>query len=405
MAEEKTGKIQSLQEVAQELSSAIRSGDYRNVQTILDSFEKNSTADDTMKLLSRTDFDTLQTLQKKANETITTDDIDEYVSISDKIATGLLCGARVVDQSLTGICNHIASILKATQTTTANTVNQINKMIENGKNISDNFFETTYNSYNHTRWFFKTVLSNPSNGEKVQTSKKHIRDKYGHLLFIYNHENKEFDYNDALTNYLMPLVIEKLQNKKRPTSASEKDADKLIEKEKEAVELYKKERTKSSPAVLTTQEIQEGQYRILEDQQVAIIESNIQPDIQLEDQQVAIIESDTRTNNNKRGRDSNDSNEENQPSKKIRSSNEILYFVPRTVLIREILHERKRKRKRNESPNGGPNGGKPRRKTRRKISRNKKAKTKKRKVNKKTKKRKMKTKVNRKKSKRRRNKK
>ena len=56
--------------------------------------------------------------------------------------------------------------------------------------------------------------------------------------------------------------------------------------------------------------------------------------------------------------------------------------------------------------NGHANGGKPRSKTRRKIRRNKKAKTKKRKVNKKTKKRKTnkKTKVNRKKSKRKTNK-
>ena len=394
MDEQKEGPIQSLQEVAQQLSNAIREKNNKKVQTILNSFKENYVADATVELLSEGDFKKLIKLQKNANETITTDDIDTYVTTSDRIATGLLCLGRTADQSLTRICNHIDSILKTAQTTTANTVNKINEMIEQGTHLTDEIFQITYNSYDHARWFFQTVLSNSSDGEEVPI-KQHIRNKYGHLLFIYDHESKEFDYNDALTNYLMPLVIKKLQNKKRPTSASDKKVEESMEKE--ADELYKKNqhRSNSSPAVLTRQEIQEGQVQILEDQQVAIIESNIQPDIQLEDQQVAIIESNIQP-------DIEPNIQYSNPKK--RNRNEITEFVPRIEMINRLkrkIEDEIASRKKTKTENGG----KPRRQTRRKIRRNKKAKTKKRKANKKTKKRKMKTKVNRKKSKRRRTKK
>jgi len=403
MAEEekKEGAIQSLQEVAQELSSAIQNGEYKDVQTILDSFEKNSTADATVDLLSEHDFDRLQTLQRKANETITTNEIEEYVLMSDRIATGLLCGARVVDKSLTGICNNISDILEATKKNADDTVDKIKQIVKRGTHMSDEIFQITYNSYNHARWFFQTVLSNSSEEPVFQNSKEHIRNKYGYLLFIYDHNTREFDYNDALTKFLMPLVVKDIESIKgpdRPRTAPSELSEGFLKKKSEQL-APSNIRPGTASGRIETQI--ETQIETLENQ-LAIIENDI-----------AFIENDMQNNNqnnkNKRGRDSNDSNEENQPSKKIRSSNEILYFLPRIGLVKGIINERKNKR--NESPNGPVNGpatgGKPHRQTRRKIRRNKKAKTKKRKVNKKTKKRKTnkKRKVNRKKSKKRRTKK
>jgi hypothetical protein len=345
--EPKEGAIFSLEEVAVKLHNKISENDLKGAQVILNSFEENDTASDLINYLSTEDFNSLIKLQEKANEkkgTITTNEIDEYVSLSDKIAIGLLCAGRVLDKGLTGICDAMSSAAQMTESVTKKFKKEGENIVNDALNSTQSMIENTVNTYEHTRWFLRTVITKQS---EVTPIIQHIKDNYGHLLFTYDGKNQTFEYDDSLTGIVMADAVSLSRGK------STNVFDDFI----------------SHPSL---------------NERSSTVPTDFKPIDNLKIDQLEKFDK--------------------QLKKVVSKSNRL--FKPRSVILRElkqsIIEEKERKgTKRNfasveGNPHPNPNkkvrpntGGK----TRRKIRRNKKAKTKKRKANKKTKKRKMKTKT------------
>lgn len=358
--EPKAGPIISLGDLANYLREQINESNSVGIQKILDSFEENDTAIDLLEYLSKEDFDSLIELQMKANsieKTIEKRDITEYVSISDRIATVLLCIARVTTSVIDNASNQTSEFFDKISNGASKTIKNAECVFNTVENMSDDIKQYTYNTYKHTEWFLRTALKNNEVNDQV---KRHITNQYGHLLFTYDPDSRTFKYDDSLTDILMPIVMEKIQSQKGPKrSATESPYTVNQHFEKAANE-------KATSQITRTNSLKENT-------KLAYTDTNMK---KIEDY---IIDNEGNTT-----------------------------MVPRIVIINAIKEQNnKRKRVEEEKEEEEPKTKKPKGgKTRRKIRRNKKAKTKKRKVNKKTKKRKAnkKTKVNRKKSKRKTNK-
>jgi hypothetical protein len=358
--EPKAGKILTLEQVAEVLKKNIEKRDQIGVNGILNSFEQNTTAEDLINYLSQDDFRKLIELQEKANSNvIETNDIDEYVSISDKIAGGLLCAGRALDKGLTGICNAVSSAAQMTKKIKNERKNIVNNALNSTKSMIENTIENTVNTYDHTRWFLNTVLIKQAEN-KNNTVSKHIYDKYGYLLVTY--KDGDFDFNDAMTSILMPQIVKAV--KKTDGSATQNDYEPTAENITQNL---------SSEPVSSSQPTD---FKMSPFEDIKDIEKNVLNNL--------------------------------QTLQKLQKQNNNDTLIPRIILLKEIKQkgikrshddvsydvkdgseEEKQPNKRQNNKVRPNTGGK----SRRKIRRNKKAKTKKRKTNKKTKKRKMKTKT------------
>ena len=359
---EKAGPTFSLQDVAEALKRNIEIRDNNGVTRILNSFEDNDTASDLINYLSKDDFRKLIELQEKANtnETIGNSEIDKYVSLSDKIARGLLCAGRTVADGINNANDAVNNIAKKAEIAIEKTKSRARTF---AKCVLDETLVATdniVNSYKHTQWFLNTVLKNQAEENENNKLSKYIYDKYGYLLVTY--KDGDFDFNDAMTSYLMPQIVDAVEN--HDGAASQPNSYNTLE-EKIKQNLSSKQVSSSQPY----------DYKMSPFEDIEKIVSNNLKTLQ------------TQNNND---------------------------TFPRIILLKEIDKGIKRSRGDVsssydvvEEEKTDPNKNKKQKtggKTRRKIRRNKKAKTKKRKVNKKTKKRKRKTKVNRKKTKRKTNK-
>jgi hypothetical protein len=394
--EEKAGPIMSLKEVADRLKKVINEENNEGIQSILNSFEERNDATDVVNFLSNADYLKLIELQEQAllPETITPAQVDEYVSISDRFAGGLLCGARVVDRGVASVFQRVDNLqnfcLGTYDTITATITNKAKELTDNANQM----LQTTANTYNHTRWFLKTVIGNIPQKEDSPVI-QYIRNQYGHLLFTYDHNTKEFNFDDSLLDILNTDI-------------------------KDAVPIYGK--SKSDPsiphAILLNKAADEKASKLQSRTQSEDKNSKPWPFYTLSNLHYTdvptvaeMIENNIENNKKRKYEESEESEESNGTSppllkKSNNNNNEITQFIPSSVIMLGLKRKIEIVSRENEYKNA-KEGGKPRRKTRRKIRRNKKAKTKKRKSNKKTKKRKAnkKTKVNRKKSKKNRNKK
>jgi len=366
---EKAGPIISLTDMAKYLEKQINNDNAEGIKKILNSFEDINTASDLINYLSTKDFDRLIQLQEKANtneETIEEAEITEYVSISDRIATGLLCIARLTTSVIDKASNQTNNFFDNISTTASETRDNAICVFNTAENMSNDIKQYTYNTYKHTEWFLRTVLKNNEVNDQV---KLHITNQYGHLLFTYDPDLRTFKYDNSLTDILMPIVLGKIKEVKginRSATESPYTAEQALQNVANKKANTQMQRTQSLG----------------------------------EDTKFAYTDTDR-----------------NKIEDYIIDNKDNTTMVPRIVIINAIKEQNNKRKREGESyvekegkepqtkkARVPTTGGKIRRQTRRKIRRNKKAKTKKRKTNKKTKKRKMKTKVNRKKTKRKTNK-
>lgn len=352
----KAGPTFSLQDVAEALKINIEIGDNNGVTDILNSFEDNDTASDLINYLSKDDFNKLIELQRKANTkvTIKNEEIDEYVSLSDKIARGLLCAGRTVANSINNANHAVNKIAKQTENAINKTKLRASTFAKCVLNETQVATENILNSYKHTQWFLNTVFINQSEENENNKVSKYIYDKYGYLLVTY--KDGVFDFNDAMTSYLMPKIVDAVE--KHDGTASQPNSYNTLEG-KIKQNLSSEQVSLSQPPGFKTHPFEDIEN---------IVSNNLQT-----------IQTQQTQNNNDT-------------------------LIPRIILLQKIEKKGIKRSYDDDSyeVEEGPQtkkarapttGGKPRRQTRRKIRRNKKANTKKRKVNKKTKKRKMKTKT------------
>lgn len=407
MDEFETGPILSLPEVAERLRIEIKNKNNEGAQAILNSFIDENDATDVVHFLSEKDYQKLIELQNKANETIKTNEtvktneIDEYVSISDRIARRLLCGARALDQGITTVFKTMNTAQNFCQETYKNISNTISDTSNKLKENATEMLQTTANTYEHTRWFLEAVLT--KNTDKVDII-RHIRNKYGHLLFTYNAATKEFDINDSLTSILMEEYKKECKQFHLGRTATvsndhlDRNTNRLANKRFEEIQKIQRTQSDSASNIKTPK----CDDLVTVDLLSTIIETNYEEieNMGKKEGEGEEKSSDLRLTKGKSFTKKRPRDEEEESGNLNTKRRKVL--IPRILILKRMMEQQKEKEEKEEKE-----GGKPRRKTRRKIRRNKKANTKKRKVNKKTKKRKTnkKTKINRKKSKKRRTKK
>ena len=407
---EKLGKIFSYREVAQQLSAAIAAQNVEKIQEILnslpsisvpsehdpDEFESVSTV--VIKYLEDEEYDRLMELQAKSNSRpVTTDEIDEYVQLSEKFARAILYSAKLIDKSATAICNMGESMINVAHETIEYTKEKVQEGVKNCKNIRNELFETAIQSYAHTHWFLRNVIRNPRHERDVL---QHIKNKYGHLLFTYNAITNEIIYDKYLDSMLIPEYMKSLKEEKgfsrATTIATSVDHELEKIKDKKAYEIDSKlQRSKSLPDNIQINKYMPNipdplNYKIIQYVDPNMINTLI--GMRIDEEDMDMDEDNMDQGNMKEGNMYQGMYEDmDQEESKVQNPN-----VRKRSRSDEEESDEKKEPKRPRP--GAEKGGKTRRKSRRKN----KTKTKKIKTNKKTKKRNMNRKTSKRKTRKRR---
>lgn len=220
------GKPISLDKIAQALKKFINEGNYESIQNVLNSFVEIETANDLINLLSKQEFEELIKLQENA-QNIKQEEIEKYVSLSDKLAQNILRVLQGVhnatSQDAENNNQEIKPYINEIKTFLYNFTSTLSNQSQNIQDYAKDILEIISNTYQHTRVFLNTVLKNQKDEkqdikvgdvqERVTELESHIYNKYGHLLFVYNRDNNSFTFDDQLTNILMPEVIHYIKTK------------------------------------------------------------------------------------------------------------------------------------------------------------------------------------------------